>query len=234
MKLGDYLRQCRDKLKRTQPDIAAEISIEQSYLSKMESGKSIPSEDVFIKLKNVYDIDVNDMVDALEPEELARLSDIKFVKEAINKKTVNQVQSAKKWSVSGLIMLMLGVGFFTISIIPDRSEKLYNYRSEGILMPSEELDVFDLVYEKLDGTEENAVLIEKRSELLTRLNQVDSASTKDRGHGYILDTEEGRRYFKLTGVTPPIRNYAMLWFMVPALMCLTGGIGCLLFARRYK
>lgn len=234
MDLGEYLRQCRNRVNRTQPSIANEIEIEQSYLSKLESGKSIPSEEIFNKLKVVYNIDIDDMVSHLDNSDLSKLSEISFIKEAANKKTVNQAHSSMKWSISGLFLLMLGVGFFTLAIIPDRSEKLYNYRSEGVLMPSEDLNTFDLVYKKLDETEQNASLIERRSQLLPRIDQVDLASVKDRGDGYIENTETGRRFFKLKGITLPIRNYAVLWFLAPALMCLTGGIGGLLIARRYK
>lgn len=234
MDLGEYLRKCREGVNRTQPNIAAEIDIEQSYLSKLESGKSTPSEEVFNKLKAVYNIDVDDMVNQLSETELGKLGEISLIKKATRKKTVNQVHSSMKWSISGLILLMLGVGFFALAILPDRSDKFYNYRSEGVLTLSEDLNTFDLVYEKLEETDQNVALIEKRSLLLTRLDQIDVASIKDRGDGYIENTENGRRYFKFIGVDLPVRNYKVLYFLAPALMCLIGGIGCFLIARRYK
>jgi len=50
MKFGDYLRQKREDRGWTQPEAAAKARIEQSYLSKLETGRSYPSDDVFERL----------------------------------------------------------------------------------------------------------------------------------------------------------------------------------------
>ncbi|MBO6796341.1 helix-turn-helix transcriptional regulator [Maricaulis sp.] len=50
MKFGDYLRQCREAKGWTQPEAARHADIEQSYLSKLETGRSYPSEDVYSRL----------------------------------------------------------------------------------------------------------------------------------------------------------------------------------------
>lgn len=53
MKFGVYLRSLREKAGWTQPEAAEKIEIEQSYLSKLETGKCFPSEDIFSKLSRV-------------------------------------------------------------------------------------------------------------------------------------------------------------------------------------
>jgi transcriptional regulator with XRE-family HTH domain len=54
MKFGDYLRQKREARGWTQPEAANKAGIEQSYLSKLETGKSYPSEDAYARLVAAY------------------------------------------------------------------------------------------------------------------------------------------------------------------------------------
>ncbi len=63
MKFGLFIRNCRDKLEWTQPEAALKIQIEQSYLSKLETGKSYPSEEVFDKPVEVYQINTESLFD---------------------------------------------------------------------------------------------------------------------------------------------------------------------------
>jgi transcriptional regulator with XRE-family HTH domain len=83
MKFGDYLRQKREEKNWTQPEASAAAGIEQSYLSKLETGKSWPSEDVFARLASAYGIDVDDMVRHVASSELSRLREIAAVRSAI-------------------------------------------------------------------------------------------------------------------------------------------------------
>ena len=76
MRFGDYIRDRRRELEWTQPDAAEKIGIEQSYLSKLESGKSYPSEDVFAALKATYKIDMDDLNVKLFSGELDQLGNI--------------------------------------------------------------------------------------------------------------------------------------------------------------
>ncbi len=47
MKFGEYLKSQRDARGWTQPMAAEKIGIEQSYLSKLETGKASPSDEMF-------------------------------------------------------------------------------------------------------------------------------------------------------------------------------------------
>lgn len=233
MEFGNYLRQCRENTKRTQPDVAAEIEIEQSYLSKLESGKSLPSEEVFNKLQQVYSIDLNEMVKLLSPQELIKLADIKSIREVTSRKNNRQLHGSRKWSVAGLVMLMLGVGFFAIAIVPVQSTDEYVYRSEGVLKVDEDLNAFELVYEDPEQLKNDKGQLDNRTALLVRLDQVDLISDMDRGEGYVKKTPHGRRFYKLIGSSLHVRDFFNRWFMVPALMLLAGAIGCFVIARRW-
>lgn len=44
---GTQLKHYRSELKLSQPEFAEQVGIEQSYLSKLENDKSVPSNDTF-------------------------------------------------------------------------------------------------------------------------------------------------------------------------------------------
>lgn len=233
MEFGRYLRQCRENTKRTQPDVAAEVEIEQSYLSKLESGKSLPSEEVFNKLQQVYSINLDEMVKALSPQELTKLSDIKSIQQVSSRKNNRKLHSARKWSIAGLVMLMLGVGALALVLMPEQSTDEYHYRSEGVLKVEEELNAFELIYADLKTIKDDKSLLEQRVALLVRLDQKDLIAGQYKGDGYVMKTQKGRRFYKLIQSSTAVRSYFNRWFLVPALMLLAGAIGCFYIARRW-
>ena len=57
MKFGEKLKVLRHDRGLTQPEMAEAIGIEQSYLSKLENDKSLPSEDTFVRILEVFGLD---------------------------------------------------------------------------------------------------------------------------------------------------------------------------------
>jgi transcriptional regulator with XRE-family HTH domain len=64
MTLGEQLKKLRADKGVSQPELAELAGIEQSYLSKLENDKSLPSNEVFRKLLNAFSLSV---VQLLEP-----------------------------------------------------------------------------------------------------------------------------------------------------------------------
>ena len=234
MKFGDYIRQCRERLKWTQPEAASKIEIEQSYLSKLETGKSYPSEDIFNKLADIYQINLNELYEKIPSDELNNLKDIKLVREAILNKNRAKVKTTRSWLITGLIMLSLGGAFLAATIIPIRSSAQYTYRSAGILQLDEELSTYDLIQKDNSQLNDDLLLIEKRKALLTRLSYMDEISDLYNGDGYVKSTLKGRRFFELIDKREVDRNWANRWFLVPALMFLLGGFSSFYISRRWN
>lgn len=233
MELGRYLRAKRESANRTQPDVANEVQIEQSYLSKIESGKSIPSQEVFNKLQQAYGFKVEELVQSISSSELTRLSEIKSITSSVSAQTSKKLNVARKWLISGLIALSVGAGALAFSILPDRSAEQFTYRSEGVLTLDEDLNTFELVYEKPEAIEADLSLVTKRKALLTRLAQKELTSLEFKGNGFIVNSEEGRRYFKLLNTIKPVRESWTRWFFVPAIMLLVAGVSCFFIAKRW-
>ena len=233
MNLGDYLKSCREASKRTQHDIAGEVGIEQPYLSKLESGKSIPSNEVFNKLVKVYGIKVEDLVTQLDDTELQRMGELKAITDIMSQTLSHRSDSAKKFSLLGFALLTVGIGMLCFAILPIYSATQYSYRSEGVLTPQEDLNTFDLVYQDVNELSNDAALLAKRTELLARLDQVDVVSDVFKGDGYVVSTADGRRYFKTIATHQSVRDFWNRWLLVPSFMLIVAAISSLLIARRW-
>ncbi|WP_196140182.1 helix-turn-helix domain-containing protein [Aliikangiella sp. G2MR2-5] len=234
MKFGDYLRNCRDKLEWTQPEAASKIEIEQSYLSKLETGKSYPSEEIFDKLVEVYQIKIEELYEKISSEELVRLKELKQVRSAIIKKDHAKVTTTRGWLVAGFIMMMLGGTFLGIAIIPNHASMEYLYRSQGVLHPDEPLDQFSLIELQLDDVPENKNQITKQKELLTRLDQMDEVTGQDKGSAFVKTTLKGRRLFEKMSHREISSRHTNRWLLAPALMLIFGAFSCFYISRRWN
>lgn len=237
MKFGDFIRQKREHNGWTQPEAAAKIGIEQSYLSKLETGKSYPAEDIFNKLVETYKIDVKTLGQDIFPAELDHLREIKEVRGVILNRHKLARTIARNWMVAGLICILISGASFGLALIPEQTLTQYHYRSMGVLMPDENLNAFEF---ENDPTLQNATEEERREArervraLTERVDPKDAYSVSFKGQNYVETVPEGRRVFHLidTQELPP--NIAFGWFHIPALMFLFGGLGCFFISLRWK
>ena len=236
MKFGEFLRGLRDKQKWTQPEAANKIDIEQSYLSKLETGKSYPSEDIFDRLVNIYQVDIQEMHQKVSSTELDKLKEIKQVRGVILSNAQARNSSNQRWLVMGLMMLVFGAGAFALAIVPKQAEAEYIYRSQGIVLPGEELSVFDVIEESLtsNNLQDNSDFLVKRKSMLARIEQVDKTVSQYKGDAYIVKVSNGRRYYQLLDKREEQRDYSNRWFITPALMFFFGSFGCFYIARRWN
>ena len=225
MKFGDYLRIKREEREWTQPQAADRIGIEQSYLSKLETGKSYPSEDIFDRLKETYAINTDEMSERVESAELVKLKDIKSVRFAVLGQHQRRVTHSRKWMVSGLVCLVVGGAMLGTAIVPDSVERKYHYRSEGILLPNEALNAFDEIRSQDQS---------RREVMLRRLDQDDQTFADYRGDSFIESTAEGRRYYELYGARETSGHSHRRLFIIPAFALLFGCIGCFLIGFRWR
>ena len=65
MDFGEKIRQLRNNKDLTQPEAAEAMGIEQSYLSKLENDKSLPSNDVLNRILDVFGLEIGDLVSDL-------------------------------------------------------------------------------------------------------------------------------------------------------------------------
>ena len=235
-KFGDYLRQKREAKGWTQPEAAARAEIEQSYLSKLETGKSFPSEEVYSRLLKAFEIDTAEMCAELAAADIDRLKEIKDVRTAVLNRQISKRSLARGWLLAGLAFLMIGgacLGFVAMQATLDIFE--FRYRSMGVLETGESLKVFDVVEETIDlGRANYDQLRSAQQAMIERIDQEFQTTTDFRGSTFVEDVGDGRRYFELYDQRLAQETASSFrWFYIPAFMFMLGSIGCFYIGFRW-
>ena len=219
MKFGEYIKNRRTELGWTQPDAAAKAGIEQSYLSKLETGKSFPSEDVYQRLVEAFSLDTEAMVGALYPAELDRLREIEAVRKHLLQRAHDTRSATHRWLYAGLAGLVLGGGLVGLAQI-DRggSAMHYTYQSPGIILAGESSSVFD------DVNNDPAIA--------ARADEQTIFIPEMRGPAFTETVPDGRREWHLVGANAVLVPAKFGWALIPGFALIIGGLGCFFISWR--
>ncbi|MBS7457160.1 helix-turn-helix domain-containing protein [Coralloluteibacterium stylophorae] len=212
MKFGDYLRHARVQRGWTQPEAAARAGIEQSYLSKLETGKSIPSGEIYDRLAGAYGIAPHAMLDILFPAELERLREIDSLRALMLAQSHRRRAIPRRWLTAGLVALALGGGFVGLSMV-DRGRDVATFTY-----------VSDQVFPQ-DGAEGDEPV---RAAAATRY------IAQMRGPEFTEATPEGVRLWRLVGSGAQWQPARFGWALVPGLLLISAGLGCFFLAGRWR
>lgn len=207
MNIGERIKQIRAEKNLTQPQLAEIIGIEQSYLSKLENDKSIPSAEIFQSLLKGLEMTAADFLQGIDKDSMHKqLKHIPEVANHLTAQTTIKVHSVKKWLYTSAILCILGL---TLIVTGYRglifSNSVYQYESRGVTKPEEPLDIFhdryvlaaflfktQLHYLSKEQTDELVTFETKRKKL--------SIEIKDNflGKTYIEKADGGFRTYYLT------------------------------------
>lgn len=213
MQFGEYLKNRRTELGWTQPEAAAKVSIEQSYLSKLETGKSFPSEDVYQRLMEAFSLDTEAMVATLYPAELDRLREIEAVRKHLLEREHNTRSTTRRWLYAGLAALVSGGALVGLAQVDRGGAAMhYTYQSYGVVRPGESDDIFDNDPARAD---EQTISIPDM-----------------RGPTYSETAPEGRRMWHLVGANAVLVPAKFGWAIIPGFALIIGGLGCFFISWR--
>lgn len=205
MTLGEYIKDLRAKLQLSQPQLAEQIGIEQSYLSKLENDKSLPSNEVFRRMLSAFNLSLPAFTAAFSAQDLQQLVAITDVELYVKQQQSKQQGYSSRLIVSLSFTFALGAACFYAGIqalcFP---EKLHQYESQGVVLPGESAFVFkdwEQNYPMLNGSSE---LIrqamqdraEKAQLMYQRLAQLTEQSFEQKGQYYIRTVDGGSRTFE--------------------------------------
>ncbi|MEM8771785.1 MAG: helix-turn-helix transcriptional regulator [Pseudomonadota bacterium] len=228
MRFGDYIREARRTLKWTQPEAAREIGIEQSYLSKLESGKSYPSEDVFSSLMTTYKIELSDLQDTLFAAELDRLREISAVRTSILEKEKDDQTRMRQWLAAGVAALTLGGACLGAAAIAKDTEVVkYQYRYDGVAEEGDQEKPLETVSERsADGAPEPVSM--------NRIKEQFASLEEYRGVVFTEASVDGTRVWRFFGDTRQTVQSPLRWFMIPGIALIMGGLGCFFASYRSR
>lgn len=190
MNLGDRLRQLRQAKNLTQPELAEAMGIEQSYLSKLENGKSLPSADMLARILDVFGLEVGDLVDDLDQGVRNQLRQIPEVGQHFSEQKRLMIGDRRRWLVVSTVLLALGAAMIyagTVELVAPR--RVFTYTSLGVVHPGEPKEIF----------EEEA---RDSPDIESRIDQDYFVTRYYRGDIFVVPVDGGSRTYSMTNVFP--------------------------------
>lgn len=203
MNVGDRIKQLRTEKNLTQPQLAQAIGIEQSYLSKLENDKSVPSADIFQAVLRALQVDVKTFLEGIDDTIVHReLRQVPEVANHLSSLVALRVHDVKKWlfssGIAGVLGLTLLFAGYEHLLFPGTQ---YTYASEGVVQPDEPSDLFGL-YEKWlsakihAGEIDEAEARKRQAQIISRMKVEFLVLDEDRGEAFIQEVPGGSRVFK--------------------------------------
>lgn len=228
MDFGEKIKSLRQERSWTQPQLAQEMGMEQSYLSKLENGKSIPSPDTFSLFMRVFEQRADELLSDVSPRFVRdKLAHIPAVASVINSRNSNVFFQAKRWLLASAALCVLGTGLFFGAhygwLFPER---VYNYRSPGVVLAGEQGNIFET---QLNRSGTGAAFFERQQELANRLDESIVTTYQFRGMTFEIPVERGTRRYELIGqklIDRPVNRYLRF---VAVLLFASGLFGFILY-----
>lgn len=197
MTLGEKLKQLRNDKQLSQPELAEKIGIEQSYLSKLENDKSIPSNDIFRRLLKALDINVLNFISQFDAHYvrtvLCQITDVEshYHEEQSKKQSV----SRKLLIVSSVLIVIATTLFYTGITSILFPETIYSYESKGIIFDGEPVDLYEGGLHR--STPDSSEFRKKKDELERRYNPHRLNTSENRGNAFTIAVVGGRRTYEI-------------------------------------
>lgn len=226
MTLGEKLKQLRVTEGLSQPELAERIGIEQSYLSKLENDKSVPSNEMFTSLLSAFEMSVDELLASLSSEDLARLKQIPQVGQWLTQKSNDSYAKHRRFLYMASAMIVLATTLFYVGFSKILfNETQYEYESLGIVQLGEPKNVHSSWRDLIDFSKEGAhtLVRTKKAEMAKRRDQVVVISAAYRGPSFEEAVEGGTRFYKLDKkITLPKPINA--WLQILGVFLMLGGV----------
>jgi len=208
MNIGEKIKQLRTEKNLTQPQLAEAIGIEQSYLSKLENDKSIPSADIFQAILKSLSVDVGSFLEGIDEKIIHRqLRQIPEVANYVNAGVAYKIHNIKKWLFGSAAACVIGL---TLIVAGEKNlmfpSAQYNYTSLGVVLPNEPADILEpFNFGQLLDRKVNANIIsrEEAAKLMydfenERRRPSFQLTDRYQGRFFVVPVEGGSRTYKLT------------------------------------
>ena len=205
MNFGERLKQIRTGKGLTQPQFAALAGIEQSYLSKLENDKSVPSAEMFDTIVAALEMDAATFLQEVDGQvQATTLRHVPSVAQCKAQVVTQQVHHARRWLFASAAAWILGFAMMLAAndgiFFPN---KLYKYESPGVVLPGEAENIFTS-YRELFGTRIAAKVMtpeeamKAQAEFLAnRVRPLAVETPVNRGTLYVEREGGGHRTFEL-------------------------------------
>lgn len=192
MTLGEKLKQLRSERAWSQPDMATRMGVEQSYLSKLENDKSLPSNDMLERILEVYDLDVGALVSDLDTRSLGRLRALPLVRSHLDDRKAILIGNRRRWLICSALFASFGAALIfaggSALFFPDT---MYQYRSQGVVLDGESREIFSREETAIPTGATNEERYRIIDEINSRLDEDYVTTSRFMGEFYNVPVEGG-------------------------------------------
>ncbi len=233
MNVGEKIKQLRTDKNLTQPQLAEAIGIEQSYLSKLENDKSVPSADIFQAILKALAVDVGNFLEGIDEKIIHRqLRQIPEVANYLNAGVAYKIHNIKKWLYGSAVACVIGLTLIVASYKGLLfSDKQYNYVSEGVILEGEPTNIYrthnTIAFSRLQANEiTTAEMLKLENEFaIKRIREERMLLTDYRGDDFMLPVEGGSRIYHLTDTAQNERVENRFLMLLGVLLAFSGLLG---------
>jgi len=239
MTLGEQFKKIRAEKGLSQPELAELAGIEQSYLSKLENDKSLPSSEVLRKLLKAFNLTLTELISPLDKsyikDNLLAINDIKQLYQQASTQQLNQQRNIL-YLASALIVLAVTL-FYVGYSKQVFNEKLYEYRSAGVVLAGEPIDIFVDWSSLIDSSDPKKHRIEMRKKKMLMTQRRDilvHLSRENKGGFFEMPVEEGSRLFeRVDNMTVQEPRAVNAWLQLLGVLFFISGIMGFILERRF-
>ena len=225
MTLGHRIKQLRQEYELSQPELADKIGIEQSYLSKLENDKALPSRDIFAGILTAFDMTTGQLLEPLIVEGLdTKLLQITQIEQYYQQCKRNGMNQVKRYVTTCIALIAVGCGClyvnFSKSVFP---ETMYEYMSEGVVLAGEPEDIF-VAWRRLTDDSRDA-FEQKQREMIARESVDILLLPGYAGQKFLNPVSGGSRFYRFqepVAVTRPVNGLFGMGGVVLLIMGLLG------------
>jgi transcriptional regulator with XRE-family HTH domain len=233
MTLGEQLKQLRQARGLSQPEFSAMAGIEQSYLSKLENDKSMPSNEIFRHLLGAFELDLDQFLAGFKKEDIQRqLSAISDVENWLNKQQKGRAEQQRNYLYTCSALIVIAVTLFYVGFSKQVfNETRYEYESIGIILAGEPNDVFSSWPHLMAVNKERTAYEQKKVAMAKRRDEVILLTFDNLGTMVVRDVPGGKRRFRLDKEETLARS-VNAWLQVFGVFLFSAGIMGFVVERR--
>jgi len=234
MTLGKKLKKLRAEHNLSQPELAEKIGIEQSYLSKLENDKSVPSNEIFNNILQAFGLTLDQFVSEFtQGAELDRLKQIPDVQQYfLTKQTHNKNIQRRFLYVSSLLVVLATTLFYMGYSKQIFSETQFQYESRGVVFDDEPADIFNR-WQRLIPQEQYHDLHQKRKlEMEQRIDEKSIGIFEHSGPHFRRDIQGGYRHYRLAS-EKEVKRSVNAWLQVFGVFLFSASIMGFVLERRF-
>ncbi|MCF2947115.1 helix-turn-helix domain-containing protein [Paraglaciecola aquimarina] len=229
MSLGKKLKTLRAEHNLSQPELAEKIGIEQSYLSKLENDKSIPSNDIFNNILATFGLTIETfMADITDLTVLLTLQQIPDIRHYLASRKEHSEKLRRRFLYFSSLLIVVATSLFYAGFSKLVFPVLqYQYESKWVVLEGEPDNIFsNRLNNRVSGISE-----ELKAEIHSRTDEKVLISPVNKGRYFVMEVDGGKRkYHQINTII--VQQPVNAWLQILGVFLFSAGIMGFILERK--